>query len=136
MSATEKRASVSRRYAWRTFAAMITFTAILVAIDKTLDPSRNGWDAISAWPLVALTCLPLLVYGYEVVRYVRSIDEMLARLQIRAAAIATLGMLLASATFGVAEIYGVMEPLNMTMLLPIAAVVHSVASMVQQVQMR
>ena len=86
MSAMEKRASVSRRYAWRTFAAMITFTAILVAIDKTLDPSRNGWDAISAWPLVALTCLPLLVYGYEVVRYVRSIDEMLARLQIRAAA--------------------------------------------------
>lgn len=136
MSATEKQASVSRRYAWRTFASMITFTAILVAIDKTLDPSRNGWDALSAWPLVALTCLPLLVYGYEVVRYVRSIDEMLARFQVRAAAIATLGMLLASAVFGVAEIYGVMEPLNMTMLLPIAAVVHSIASAVQQVQMR
>ncbi|WP_339333859.1 hypothetical protein [uncultured Maricaulis sp.] len=136
MTQAHNAASVSRRYFWRTFAAMIAFTAILVVIDKTLDPSRNGWDAISAWPLVALTCLPLLVYGYEVVRYVRSIDEMLARMQVRAAAVATLAMLLASAVFGVAEIYGVMEPLNMTMLLPIAAVVHSVASLVQQVQVR
>ncbi len=136
MSAAERQTSVSRRFFWRTFAAMITFTVILVAIDKTLDPSRNGWDAVSAWPLVGLTCLPLMVYGYEVIRYVRSIDEMLARMQVRAAAIAALGMLLASAVFGVAEIYGLMEPLNMTMLLPIAAVVHSIASMVQQVQMR
>ena len=71
MTQAHNAASVSRRYFWRTFAAMIAFTAILVVIDKTLDPSRNGWDAISAWPLVALTCLPLLVYGYEVVRYVR-----------------------------------------------------------------
>ncbi|WP_203291793.1 hypothetical protein [Maricaulis parjimensis] len=136
MSPSERQASVSQRYFWRTFVSMMAFTAILVAIDKTLDPSRNGWDAISAWPLVVLTCLPLLVYGYEVVRYVRSIDEMLARMQVRAAAIATLAMLLASAFFGVAEIYGVMDPLNMTMLLPIAAVVHSIASMVQQVQVR
>ena len=45
-------------------------------------------------------------------------------------------MLLASAVFGVAEIYGQMEPLNMTMLLPIAAVAHSIASLVQQVQVR
>ncbi|WP_291843911.1 hypothetical protein [Maricaulis sp.] len=136
MSASERQASVTRRYFWRTFVAMIAFTAILVVIDKTLDPSRNGWDAASAWPLVGLTCLPLLIYGYEVVRYVRSIDEMLARMQVRAAAVATLAMLLASAIFGVAEIYGVMEPLNMTMLLPIAAVAHSIASMVQQVQVR
>jgi hypothetical protein len=136
MSVSEKQSSVTRRYFWRTFVAMIVFTAILVAIDKTLNPSLNGWDAISAWPLVALTCLPLLIYGYEVVRYVRSIDEMLARMQVRAAAVATLAMLLASAIFGVAEIYGVMEPLNMTMLLPIAAVAHSVASLVQQVQVR
>jgi len=136
MSVSEKQASVTRRYLWRTFVAMIAFTAILVAIDKTINPSLNDWDAVSAWPLVALTCLPLLVYGYEVVRYVRSIDEMLARMQVRAAAVATLAMLLASAIFGVAEIYGVMEPLNMTMLLPIAAVAHSVASMVQQVQVR
>ena len=41
---------------------------------------------------------------------------MLARFQIRAAAVAMLAMLLAAAVFGVAEIYGVMEPLNMTML--------------------
>lgn len=113
MSAGEKQASVTRRYFWRTFVAMIAFTALLV-----------------------LTCLPLLVYGYEVVRYVRSIDEMLARMQVRAAAVATLVMLLASAVFGVAEIYGQMEPLNMTMLLPIAAVAHSIASLVQQVQVR
>jgi hypothetical protein len=136
MSASERQASVTRRFFWRTFVAMITFTVILVLIDKTLDPSANGWDALSAWPLVGLTCLPLLVYGYEVVRYVRSIDEMLARMQVRAAAVAALAMLLASAVFGVAEIYGVMEPLNMTMLLPIAAVVHSIASLVQQVQVR
>lgn len=136
MSATDKQSSVARRYFLRTFLAMIAFTAILVAIDKLIDPSINEWDALSAWPLVLLTCLPLLIYGYEVVRYVRSIDEMLARMQVRAAAVATLAMLLASAIFGVAEIYGVMEPLNMTMLLPIAAVAHSVASMVQQVQVR
>ncbi len=136
MSAGEKQASVTRRYFWRTFVAMIAFTALLVLIDKTLDPSANGWDAMSGWPLVVLTCLPLLVYGYEVVRYVRSIDEMLARMQVRAAAVATLVMLLASAVFGVAEIYGQMEPLNMTMLLPIAAVAHSIASLVQQVQVR
>lgn len=136
MSASERQTSVTRRFFWRTFVAMITFTVILVLIDKTLDPSANGWDALSAWPLVGLTCLPLLVYGYEVVRYVRSIDEMLARMQVRAAAVAALAMLLASAVFGVAEIYGVMEPLNMTMLLPIAAVVHSIASLVQQVQVR
>lgn len=136
MSATQRQASVSRRFFWRTFATMITFAVILVVIDKTLDPSRNGWDAVSAWPLVVLTCLPLMVYGYEVIRYVRAIDEMQARMQIRAGAIAALGMLLASAVFGVAEIYGQMEPLNMTMLLPIAAVVHSVAALVQQVQVR
>ncbi|RKR03868.1 hypothetical protein [Maricaulis maris] len=136
MSASKKQASVTRRYFWRTFVAMIAFTAILVAIDKVLNPSLNGWDAISAWPLVALTCLPLLVYGYEVIRYVRSIDEMLARMQVRAAAIAMLAMLLFSAVFGVAEIYGIMEPLNMTMLFPLAAVVHSLAAAVQQVQVR
>ncbi|WP_295691464.1 hypothetical protein [uncultured Maricaulis sp.] len=136
MSTAEKQASVTRRYFWRTFVAMIAFTAILVAIDKIVDPSLNGWDAISAWPLVALTCLPLLGYGYEVVRYVRSIDEMLARMQVRAAAIAMLAMLLFSAIFGVAEIYGILEPLNMTMLFPLAAVVHSLAAAVQQVQVR
>lgn len=136
MSASEKQNSVARRYFLRTFVAMIAFTAILVAIDKLVNPSLNGWDAVSAWPLVALTCLPLLIYGYEVIRYVRSIDEMLARMQVRAAAIAMLAMLLFSAIFGVAEIYGIMEPLNMTMLFPLAAVVHSVAAAVQQVQVR
>jgi hypothetical protein len=115
---------------------MLIFTGLLVAIDKTLDPSRNGWPAVQAWPLVLLTCLPLLVYGWEVIRYVRSIDEMLARFQIRAAAVAMLAMLLAAAVFGVAEIYGVMEPLNMTMMLPIAAVAHSVASLIQQVRVQ
>ncbi|WP_297736605.1 hypothetical protein [uncultured Maricaulis sp.] len=136
MSASEKQNSVARRYFLRTFVAMIAFTAILVAIDKLVNPSLNGWDAVSAWPLVALTCLPLLIYGYEVIRYVRSIDEMLARMQVRAAAIAMLAMLLFSAIFGVAEIYGIMEPLNMTMLFPLAAVVHSLAAAVQQVQVR
>lgn len=135
-SKKDRQRSVSRRYFWRTFAAVLAFTALLVAIDKTLDPSANGWDAISTWPLVGLTCLPLLAYGYEVVRYVRAIDEMMARMQVRAAAVAALGMLLASAVFGVAEVFGVMEPINMTMLLPIAAVVHSVASLVQQAQLR
>lgn len=136
MSAGLKQASVTRRYFWRTTVAMIAFAGIVVAIDKTLDPSRHDWDALSTWPLVALTCLPLLVYGYEAVRYVRSIDEMLARIQVRAAAVAALVMLLAGSVFGVAEIYGAMEPLNMAMLLPIAAVGHSVASLVQQVQVR
>ncbi len=136
MTAAQRQTSVSRRYVWRTLLAMISFTAILVVIDKTLNPSLNGWDAASAWPLVGLTCLPLLIYGYEVVRYVRAIDEMLARMQVRAAAIAMLAMLLFSAIFGVAEIYGIMEPLNMTMLFPLAAVVHSIAAAVQQVQVR
>lgn len=125
-----------KRYTWRTLVLMLIFTGLLVAIDKTLDPSRNGWPAVQAWPLVGLTCLPLLVYGWEVIRYVRSIDEMLARFQIRAAAVAMLAMLLAAAVFGVAEIYGVMEPLNMTMLLPIAAVAHSVAIVIQQARVQ
>lgn len=131
-----KKGAVSRRYFWRTSAAMIAFAAIVVAIDKTLDPSRNDWDALSAWPLVGLTCLPLFFYAYEVIRYVRSIDEMLARMQVRAGAIAALVMLLAGAVFGIAEIYGVMEPLNTALLLPIAAVAHSAASLVQQAQVR
>jgi hypothetical protein len=136
MTATAKQASALRRYGWRTIVLMLVFTGLLVLIDKTLDPSRNGWPAAQAWPLVLLTCAPLLLYGWEIVRYVRSIDEMLARFQIRAAAIAALTMLLLAAVFGVAEIYGVMEPLNMTMMLPIAAVAHSVASMVQQVRVQ
>lgn len=136
MTASAKQGSALRRYTWRTLVLMLVFTGLLVLIDKTLDPSRNSWPAARAWPLVLLTCAPLLAYGWEVVRYVRSIDEMLARFQVRAAAVATLAMLLMAAVFGVAEIYGVMEPLNMTMMLPIAAVAHSVASMVQQVRVQ
>jgi|GEM_PF-1468228 len=136
MTAQARQASALKRYTWRTFVLMLVFTGVLVAIDKTIDPSRNGWPASQAWPLVILTCLPLVAYGWEVVRYVRSIDEMLARFQIRAAAIAMLVMLLAAAILGVAEIYGVMEPLNMTMMLPIAAVAHSVTAMIQQVRVR
>lgn len=136
MTAQARQTASLKRYTWRTLALMLVFTGLLVAIDKTIDPSRNGWPAAQAWPLVLLTCLPLLLYGWEVIRYVRCIDEMLARFQIRAAAVAMLAMLLAAAVFGVAEIYGVMEPLNMTMMLPIAAVAHSVAAMVQQVRAR
>ena len=47
---------------------MAAFAVILVEMDKSLDQSRNGWDAISGGPLVAQTCLPLLVYGFAVVR--------------------------------------------------------------------
>ncbi len=136
MSEQSRAQSVSRRYFWRTLVAIMAFTAAVVAIDKLLDPSRNDWSAFAAWPLVLLTCLPLFVYGYEVVRYVRNIDEMLARMQVRAAAVAALVLLLAGAVLGVAEVYGLMEPLNMTMLLPIAAVAHSIASLVQQAQVR
>ena len=32
-----------KRYSWRTLVLMLIFTGLLVAIDKTLDPSRNGW---------------------------------------------------------------------------------------------
>jgi len=136
MTAQARQNASLKRYTWRTLALMLVYTGLLVAIDKTIDPSRNGWPAVQAWPLVLLTCLPLILYGWEVIRYVRSVDEMLARFQIRAAAVAMLAMLLAAAVFGVAEIYGVMEPLNMTMMLPIAAVAHSVAAMVQQVRAR
>ncbi len=136
MSAQTRQTDALKRYTWRTLACMLVFTGLLVLIDKTLDPSRNGWPAVQAWPLVLLTCLPLAAYGWEVVRYVRAIDEMMAHFQVRAAAIAMLAVLLAAALFGVAEIYGVMEPLNMTMLLPIAALAHNVAAMVQQVRMR
>jgi len=136
MSHTEKQARTLRRYAWRTMTLMLVFTGLVVAIDKLIDPSRNDWSASAAWPLVGLTCLPLLLYGWEVVHYVRSIDEMLARFQIRAAAFSALVMLLAGAVFGVAEIYGVMEPLNMAMLLPIAALAHSVAAIFQQARVR
>ncbi|WP_300544514.1 hypothetical protein [Maricaulis sp.] len=136
MSHDAKQAGILKRYSWRTLVLMLAFTGILVAIDKIWDPSRNGWDAVTVWPLVLLTCLPLVLYGWEVVHYVRSIDEMLARFQVRAAAVAMLAMLLAAAILGVAEIYGAMEPINMTMMLPVAAVAHSVASMVQQVRVR
>lgn len=136
MSTQSRAQSVSRRYFWRTFVAMVAFSGTVVAIDKLIDPSQPGWSALSSWPLVILTCLPLFFYGYEVVRYIRSIDEMLARMQVRAAAFAALAMLLAGALLGVAEVYGVIEPINMTMLLPIAAVAHSVASVVQQAQIR
>jgi hypothetical protein len=136
MSHDAKRAGALRRYSWRTPVLMLAFTGMLVGIDKIWDPSINDWDAATVWPLVVLTCLPLLLYGWEVVHYVRSIDEMLARFQIRAAAVAMLVLLLAAAVLGVAEIYGAMEPLNMTMMLPIAAVAHSVAAMVQQVRVQ
>lgn len=136
MTASAKQPDALKRYTWRTFVLMLVFTGILVLIDKTLDPSRNNWPAAQAWPLVLATCAPLLAYGWEVIRYVRSIDEMLARFQIRAAAIAMLATLLGAAVLGVAEIYGIMEPLNMTMILPLAAVAHSVAAMVQQVRVQ
>lgn len=134
MTAQARQASALKRYTWRTLVLMLIFAGLLVLIDKGPNPSLNDWPASQVWPLVVLTCLPLLAYGWEVVRYVRSIDEMLARFQIRAAAVAMLFMLLSAAILGVAEIYGVMEPLNMTMMLPIAAVAHSVAAMVQQVR--
>lgn len=136
MTATAKQASALRRYVWRTLVLMLAFAAILIVVDKALDPSRNGWPAVQSWPLVLLTCAPLVLYGWEIVRYVRSIDEMLARFQIRAAAIAMLAVLLLAAILGVAEIYGAMEAVNTTMMLPIAAVAHSIAAMVQQARVQ
>lgn len=136
MAADTGQAAALRRYTWRTLVLMLVFAGLLILIDKVFNPSLNDWPAHRVWPLVFLTCLPLVAYGWEIVRYVRSIDEMLARFQIRAAAIAMLAVLLGAAIFGVAEIYGVMEPLNMTMLLPIAAVAHSVAAMVQQARVQ
>ena len=136
MATDDRQVAALRRYAWRTLVLMLLFAGFLVLIDKMFNPSLNNWPAHQVWPLVVLTCLPLVAYGWEIIRYVRSIDEMLARFQIRAAAIAMLAVLLGAGIFGVAEIYGVMEPLNTTMMLPIAAVAHSVAAMVQQVRVR
>ena len=136
MSAAGRQAALGRRYFWRTLVLMLLFTALVVAIDKLLDPSRNNWSAASAWPLVLITCAPLFAYAWEAIHYVRSIDEMQAQMQVRSAAITALAMLLGGAVFGIAEIYGLMEPLNMTMLLPMAAVAHSVTSLVQQARVQ
>lgn len=124
--------AASRRYSWRSLVLILTFTGLVVLIDKTLDPSFNNWPALAGWPLVLLTCLPLALYGYEAVRYVRSLDEMMAQMQVRAAAIAALAVLFAGALTGVAERYGLMEPVNTAMMLPLAALVHGTASIWQE----
>ncbi|WP_300554978.1 hypothetical protein [Maricaulis sp.] len=126
----------SRRYHWRAAVLILIFTGLVVGIDKILDPSINNWSAGATWPLVGLTCLPLALWGYETVRYVRHLDEMVAQMQVRAAAIAALAVLFFGAVTGVAEIYGQMEPLNTALMLPFAAVVHSAASLWQEWRMR
>ncbi|WP_300527329.1 hypothetical protein [Maricaulis sp.] len=126
----------SRRYHWRAVVLILTFTGLVVAIDKILDPSINNWSAGATWPLVALTCLPLALWGYETIRYVRHLDEMVAQMQVRATAVAALVVLFVAAVTGVAEIYGQMEPVNTALLLPVAAVVHSAASLWQEWRMR
>ena len=115
---------------------ILAFTGLVVGIDKVLDPSINNWSAGATWPLVALTCLPLALWGYETVRFVRHLDEMVAQMQVRAAAFAALAVLFFGAVTGVAEIYGQMEPVNTALMLPVAAVVHSAASLWQEWRMR
>jgi hypothetical protein len=128
--------TASRRLILMTFVYNIAFAGLIVAIDKLLDPSMNDWPALQTWPLVALVCAPLFLYAYELIRYIRSVDEMLARQQVQAGAIAGLVTLLAGAVAGVGEVLGVLPEINTAMALPVAAIAYSIAVAVQEARMR
>ena len=70
------------------------------------------------------------------VHFVRSLDEMQAQMQVRAGAIAGLVTLFAGCIFGVAEIYGALDPVNPALLMPIAAVAHTLILVIQEMRLR
>ncbi|MBR9824225.1 MAG: hypothetical protein GYB36_00290 [Alphaproteobacteria bacterium] len=115
---------------------MIIFALLLVFFDQE---RLSLWQPLSVWAgagLVLLTCLPLFAAAYEIIVFTRSSDELVARMQIRAAAVSALVVLLLGAVLGVADFFGLMEPFNMALLLPIAALVHGAAALWQEFRMR
>jgi len=129
VSAAASMKSASRRYLWRSLVLMLAFTALLVGFDAEALGAGGG---LSLWGLVGLTVLPLFLFAYELVTYIRSMDEMMSRMQIRAGAIAALIVLLVGALVGIADLYGVMDAFNMALLLPLAAIVHGMAAFWQE----
>lgn len=115
---------------------MFVFAVLLIAI----DPEGLGWaggvQGAAAWGLVAVTCSPLFLAAYEIITYIGSIDELMARMQIRAAAIAALVVLLVGAVLGMADAFGLLPAINMALLLPLAAMVHGAAGLWQEYRMR
>lgn len=136
MSARNPIRSARHRYLWRTTALMLLFALLLVVFGQELLVAMQPLPPLARWGLVALTCLPLFLVAYEMVVFTRSSDELVSRMQVQAAAISALVVLLLGAVLGMADFFDLIEPFNTALLLPIAAIVNGAACFWQEYRMR
>lgn len=119
-----------QRYLWRSMMAMGLFLIAMLALAP-----QEGLPQWVAAGKTAVIALPLLWVAYEFQHYVRALDEMQGRIEMRAAAIGFGLALLIATIWGIAEGFGLVPRLSMALVLPLGVVLHGVVRFIQNRQL-